>query len=142
MTSTTSEAGRTPARTWLRWLLGLAAAAAMSVYVWQQLPGAAYPTDLTRVGAGTPTLVLMHDLGFVAGGEVMERMNHLRADYAGRVDFLVANLKTPTGAAFAQRHGVRDGTVLLFSADGRPTGVLHQPDSAQLRSALDKAFGG
>ena len=139
--STTPEAGHAPGRAWLRWLLGLTAAAVTAVYVWQQLPGAAYPTDLTRVGAGTPTLVLTHDNGFVAGGEVMERMNHLRADYAGRVDFLVANLKMPDGAAFAKRHGVWDGTVLLFSADGRPAGVLHQPDTAQLRQALDQAIG-
>jgi len=141
MQSHTSEARTVPGRVWLRWLLGLTAAAAVSLYVWQQLPGAAYPTDLTRVGAGTPTLVLMHDLGYIAGGEVMERMNHLRADYAGRVDFLVANLKTPTGAAFGERYGVRDGTVLLFTADGGPAGVLHQPDSAQLRLALDQAAG-
>jgi len=141
MMSTTPEASPAPRRAWLRWLLGLTAAAAAALYIWQQLPGAGYPTDLTRVGAGTPTLVLTHDNGFVAGGEVMERMNHLRADYAGRVDFLVANVKVPLGAAFAQRHGVRDGTVLLFSADGRPAGVLHQPDSAQLRRALDQAFG-
>jgi len=109
MTSTTPEAHLTPARTWLRWLLSLAAAAAMSVHFWQQWPGAAYPTDLTRVCSGTATLVLMHDHGFVASGEVMERMNHLYADDVGGVDFLLANLKTPTGTACAQRHGVPGG---------------------------------
>jgi len=36
---------------------------------------------------------------------------------------------------------VRDGTVLLFGADGRLAGVLHQLGRARLRSALDKAFG-
>ena len=141
MMSTAHEAGRSPGRAWLRWLLGLTAAAATASFIWLQLPGAGYPTDLTRVGAGTPTLVLAYDNGFVAGGEVMERMNHLRADYAGRVDFLVANVKMPDGAAFANKHGVWDGTVLLFSADGRSAGVLYQPDSAQLRRALDQAFG-
>lgn len=137
---TSAEAIRTPGRRALRWLLGLAAAAATTFFVWQQLPGAAYPTDLTRVGAGTPTLVLTYDNGYLAGGEVMHRMNDLRADYSGRVEFLVANVKIPAGAAFAQRHGVRDGAVLLFNADGRPAGVLFQPDSAELRFALDQAF--
>lgn len=31
--------------------------------------------------------------------------------------FLVANATRPDGTAFAKRHGVRDGTLLLFSAD-------------------------
>lgn len=93
------------------------------------------------MGQGTPTLVLIFEDGYIAGGEVMDRLNRVRADYAGRVDFLVANVKTPSGAAFAQRHGVQDGAVLLFSDDGRRLGVLHQPDSARLRAALEQAYG-
>jgi hypothetical protein len=142
MTANAPSDQRSQGRRWLRWLLSLLAAVAVGFYIWQQLPGAAYPTDLTRVGTGTPTLVLAHDSGYVGGAEVMEHLNDLRALYAGRVDFLVAHLQMPDGAAFAKRHGAQDGTVLLFGADGRSLGALHLPSSAELRRALDQVAGG
>jgi hypothetical protein len=67
----------------------------------------------------------------------MELMNGIRADYAGRVDFLVAHLALPDAQAFAARHGARQGSVLLFTADGRLAGRLEMPQSAdELRRAL------
>lgn len=140
MTQDTPQAARPPTR-WFKWPLIALALGAVMVYIWQQLPGAAYPTDLTRVGAGTPTLVLAHDANYVGGTEVMVHMSELRASYAGRVDFLVAHLQMPDGAAFARRHGAQDGTVLLFGADGRQLGLLDQPNDEQLRRALAQAFG-
>lgn len=127
---------------WLAWLLNLAALAAVGAFLWQALPRGAYPTDLTRVGAGRPTLVLAHDTNYVGSAQVMELMNSIRADYAARVDFLVAHLALDEARAFASRHGAADGTALLFAADGRRVGVLHSPQSAEaLRRALDQAFG-
>jgi len=124
---------------WLRWSLILLALASVGALLWQALPGGAYPTDLSRVGAGRPVLVLAHDTNYVGGAEVM---NGIRADYAGRVDFLVAHLSMADAQAFAARHEASDGTVLLFAGDGRRVGVLYQPQSAdELRSALAQAFG-
>ena len=132
---------RAAGRAWLRRLLILMAMLAVGGYIWQQLPGAGYPTDLTRVGAGTPTLVLAHDNSYLGGAAVMELMNDLRGDYTGRVDFLVAHLQLAEGAAFARRFGAQDGTVMLFGADGRNIGTLHMPRSvAELKSALDQAL--
>ena len=132
---------RAAGRPWLRRLLILLAMLAVGGYIWRQLPGAGYPTDLTRVGAGTPTLVLAHDNSYLGGAAVMELMNDLRGDYAGRVDFLVAHLQMAEGAAFARRFGAQDGTVMLFGADGRSIGILHMPRSvAELKSALDQAL--
>jgi len=131
-----------PARRWLKLPLILLGIAVVGVLLWRQLPGAAYLTDLSRVGAGRATLVLAQDNNFVSGAEVMELMNGIRADYAGRVDFLVAPLALADAQAFAERHAARDGTVLLFASDGRRVGVLHQPRSqAELRRALAEAFG-
>jgi len=71
----------------------------------------------------------------------MELMNDLRGDYTGRVDFLVAHLQLAEGAAFARRFGARDGTVMLFGADGRSIVTLHTPRSVgELKSALDQAL--
>jgi len=127
---------------WVKWLLIVLALTAAATFMWQQLPGAAYPTDLTRVGAGRPTLVLAHDSNFTGSTAVMALMKDLRADYADRVDFLVAHLSMPDARAFVARHGAQDGTVLLFSGDGRRVDVLHQPRTGEeLRRALDQAFG-
>jgi len=133
-----------PAR-WPRWsrlLVTLLIIGAVGSLIWSQLPRGAYPTDLSRVGAGQPALVLAYDMNFASGMAVMELMNAIRADYAGEVDFLVAHLGMPDGQAFASRHGAGDGTVLLFSADGQRIQSLRQPQTVdELRQALDAAFG-
>jgi len=134
------SAGRWPR--WLKWPLILLGLAGVGVLLWQALPRGAYPTDLSRVGAGRPVLVLAHDTNYVGSAEVMELMNGIRADYEGRVDFLVAHLALADAQAFAARHAASDGTVLLFAGDGRRVGVLYQPKSAdELRRALAQAFG-
>ncbi|MDP2006694.1 MAG: hypothetical protein Q8K45_13540 [Rubrivivax sp.] len=133
-------AGRWPR--WLKWPLILLALAGLGVFLWQALPRGAYPTDLSRVGAGRPVLVLVHDTHYVGGAEVMELMNGIRGEHAERVDFLVAHMAMADAQAFAARHAARDGTVLLFAADGRRVGVVHMPQSAdELRRALALAFG-
>ena len=128
-------------RAWLKWLLGLLIGGAAAFYIVQQLPGQGYPTDLSRVGAGTPTLVLARDGGFIGGAEVMELMNDMRADYTSRMDFLVTNLKLQEGANFAAQHGARDGSVMFFDSEGRRRGVMHMPpNAATLRAAIDKVL--
>lgn len=138
--ATDPSAGRWPRR--LKWPLILLGLIGVGALLWQALPGGAYPTDLSRVGAGRPVLVLAHDTNYVGGAEVMELMNGIRTDYAGRVDFLVAHLAMADAQAFAARHAASDGTVLFFAADGRRVGVLYKPKSAdELRSAMTQAFG-
>lgn len=127
---------------WSKWLITLLIMAAVGSLIWSQLPRGAYPTDLSRVGAGKPALVLAHDANFAAGMAVMELMNVIRDDYAGEVEFLVAHLGMQDGQAFARRHAAGDGSVLLFSAKGELVDTLHQPQTADaLREALAQAFG-
>ncbi len=110
--------------------------------IWSQLPRGAYPTDVSRVGAGRPALVLAFDMNYGGGAAAMELMNAVRRDYAERVDFLVAHLGMADGQAFAARHRAGDGTLLLFAGDGELLGRLHHPrDVDELRHALDAAFG-
>lgn len=110
--------------------------------IWNQLPRGAYPTDLSRIGAGRPAVVLAQDANYLGGMEVMELMNVVRGDYAERVEFLVAHLGLQQAREFAKLHAASDGTVLLFAGDGRRVSVLHQPRSVgELRLALDQAFG-
>lgn len=134
-----------PAGAWPRWrkrLLYLVAWAALGAFILSQLPRGAFPTDLSRIGAGRPAVVLAHDSNFTGGMAVMELLNTIRSDYAGEVEFLVAHLGMADAREFASRHAAHDGTVLLFAADGRPVGVLHHPQSSgELRQALAQAFG-
>jgi len=145
MNSPTNPPHSPPARSaprWIKWPLILFALGVIGALLWRQLPGAGYPTDLSKIGAGRATLVLTHDSAYLSGSEVMELMNGIRADYAGRVDFLVASLSMADARAFAKRHAARDGDVLLFAGDGRLLGMLNQPSSQdELRRAMAEAFG-
>lgn len=127
-----------------RWIRPVTAIllAGFLIFVWSRLPSGAYPTDLTRVGAGRPVLVLALDSNSTRGVAVMDLMNLIRGDYAERVDFVVANLGLADGQDFARRYAAVDGTVVLFAADGRVAAVLQQTKSVEdLRQALDQAFG-
>lgn len=130
---------------WSRWsklMITLLVVASVGSVVWSQLPRGAYPTDLSRIGAGRPALVLAHDANYASGMAVMELMNAIRDDYAGQVEFLVAHLGMAEGQAFASLHAARDGTVLLFAGDGTRVSILNQPQTVgELRRALDTAFG-
>lgn len=127
---------------WRKRLLTFLFIAGVGSLIWSQLPDGGYPTDLSQIGAGRPALVLAHDINYAGGMAAMELMNDIRHEYADRVDFLVAHLGMPNGQEFAQRHGARDGVVLLFSADGKNVGVIHQPQEVdELRQALRQAFG-
>lgn len=140
MSIPTPAAPRAPR--WRKPVIVLALIGLLGALFWSQLPPGAYPTDLTRVGAGKPALVLAFDKHYSGGMAVMEAMNAIRADYAPRVDFLVAHLGMADGQAFAHRYLASDGTVLLFSAEGELVNRLHHPANVDtLRQALDTAFG-
>lgn len=132
---------KTPRRRWLKPVAVTLFLAAVAAFVWQQLPSGAYPTDLSRIGQGRPAVVLAYDSNFSGGMSVMALMNEIRADHEPRVDFLVAHLGMADAREFAQRHGVVDGTVLLFAGDGRRVDALHPQSAEQLREAIARAFG-
>ena len=118
-------------------LLTLLFVAAVGGLIWSQLPKGVYPTDLSRIGAGRPAVVLAQDPSFVGGMEVMQLLNAVRGDYADRVDFLVAPLAMADAREFARRHDAVDGTVLLFDGAGRLVQSLRLPRSTdELRQAL------
>jgi len=142
MTNSAATPSKSPASRWRNRLFTILFIVGVSSFIWSQLPDGSYPTDLSKIGTGRPTLVLAHDSNYSGGMEVMYLMNEIRDDYTGRVDFLVAHLGMADGQEFARRHGARDGVVLLFSGDGRNVSVLNKPQSSdELRLALNQAFG-
>jgi hypothetical protein len=136
-------AAATPARlpSWAKATLAVLLFALVGAALWSQLPKGGYPTDLSRIGNGRPAVVLAHDANYTAGMAVMEMLHPIRREHADRVDFLVAHLGMADAQAFAREHGVGDGSVLLFRADGQRLAVLRPGSEADLRLAIADAFG-
>ncbi len=108
--------------------------------IFTQLPRGAFSTDLSRIGQGTPALVVARDISFVAGAEVMDMLNTMRPEFSDRVEFLAVNLGNPQGQGFARQHRMQDGTVVLFSGDGTRIGVLDRPSTQrEVRQLLGAA---
>lgn len=127
---------------WPRRFLILAALLGVGWFFWNQLPKGSYPTDLSRIGQGQPSLVLTLNGNFMAGVEMMPVLDSLRQDFGDQMLFLVASMGLPEGQAFAQRHQTADGSLVVFDAGGAPLAVLHGPRTApELRPLLQQAVG-
>jgi len=122
---------------WGKILITLAVIVGAGALIFTQLPRGAFSTDLSRIGQGTPAVVVARDINFLAGAEVMDLLNTLRPEYGDRLEFLAAHLGHPDGQAFARRHEMRDGTVVVFAADGARLTALDAPRTqAEVRKAL------
>lgn len=94
--------------------------------------------DLSVIGKGKPALVLAYENFSMEGGEALERLRQIRGDYESRVDFVVADLGTPQGQAFAQRYRLIDGSAVFLDKDGTPLKVTFIPvDEQALREQLE-----
>jgi hypothetical protein len=95
-------------------------------------------TDLSLVGQGKPALVLAYENYSIAGGEALERLRAVRPEYQERIEFIVADLGTPGGKAFANRYRLVDGQAMFLRQDGQPLQATFIPaDAQELRSRLD-----
>jgi hypothetical protein len=125
---------------WAKVLITVVVIVGAGALIFTQLPRGAFSTDLSRVGQGTPALVVARDINFLAGAEVMDLLNSIRPEYDGRVEFLAAHLGHPDGQAFARRYNMRDATVVLFSGDGERLVTMRAPQrAAEVREALRTA---
>lgn len=81
--------------------------------------------DLTRVSNGRPTIVQIHDpqcsLCRSLQGDTREALAMFED---GQLDYVIANIRTDKGQAFANRYGVPHVTLLLFDGQGELKEVL------------------
>lgn len=97
-----------------------------------------FSDDLSKIGQGLPVVVLMHDKNSVKSLALMELLNKIRSDYAGKIDFLAVDIDSQEGQVFSRRQAVGGITLLLFDAHGIRRAVLDQSaDENSLRSVLD-----
>jgi hypothetical protein len=95
-------------------------------------------TDLSVIGQGKPVLVLAYENFSPAGGEALTRLQQVKSDYESRLDFVVADLGTPQGRAFANRYQLVDGQAVFLKQDGQVLQVTGIPaDERELRNRLE-----
>lgn len=100
-----------------------------------------YSADLSQIGKGKNITVMVHDHYLVDSTRLMESLDKLRADYAGVVEFVVADMQVAEGQAFAKAHNVGATTLLFFSPDGTPLGsVQGMQEIDTLRNTLNQIF--
>jgi hypothetical protein len=100
-----------------------------------------FSDDVTRIGQGSSTVVLVHNKEAVLSQELMTLLNRVRSDYEPDVLFLAVDVATPNGKTFAQAQGVNDSVILLFGPDGTRRGIIGAVrDESSLRAALNAAF--
>lgn len=100
-----------------------------------------YSRDLSQIGKGKNVVVQVHDHNLVGSIDLMESLNTLRPEYAGSVEFVVADLLTPAGQAFASTHNVSAVTLVFFAPDGTQRGTVQGvQELSSLRNSLNEAF--
>lgn len=99
--------------------------------------------DLSQIGQGKPTIVQIHDpqcsLCRALQGQTRRVLEEFDDD---AFTYLVANIKTSEGRAFAAEHRVPHVTLLLFDARGKMVQVVSGPtDLDNLRSVFKGHLG-
>ncbi|MEL7262698.1 MAG: hypothetical protein AAGK69_15040 [Pseudomonadota bacterium] len=75
--------------------------------------------DLSRVGQGAPAIVQVHDPQCPTCTALQKQTRRALRDFDGcGLTYLVADIKTPEGAAFARRYNAPHVTLLLFDGAG------------------------
>ncbi len=99
--------------------------------------------DLSRVGNGKPTVVQIHDpqcnqcLALQS-----ETRSALETIEDGSLQYVVANIRTAEGRAFAAANRVGHVTLLLFDANGKRTNVLTGHRSSAMLAATFRSHVG
>jgi hypothetical protein len=107
-------------------------------YFVQMSVGKSISSDLSVIGQGKPALVLAYENYSPAGGEALNRLRQVKSDYDSRIDFIVADLSTPQGQAFANRYQLFDGQAIFLKPNGKPLQVTGIPaDEQELRLRLE-----
>lgn len=101
--------------------------------------GGPVSTNLKLVGQGKPALVLAYENFSPGGGEALNRLRKVRSDYADRMHFIVADMGTPDGRAFVERHQLADGFAVFLSPEGDALQVTDiAVNEQELRTRLDE----
>jgi len=114
----------------------------LSGYVVFQVIPTPISSDLSLLKEDKPAVVLAYENFSPSGGEALTRLKRIRPDFDSSINFIVADLGTPQGRAFAQTYRVYDSQAVLFKSDRQVIAIMGLETSDQdfqlkLRQALD-----
>ena len=120
--------------------IGLVVAGGLGAYVVHLYQATSHEHDLSRVGNGTASVVQIHDpqcqLCLALQKETRKALETLDGD---RPDYVIADIRTDKGLSFANKHGVKHVTLLLFDKTGNLRQVINgQRGSSELRQAFQR----
>lgn len=118
-------------------LIGLSVLAAAGYFL---IIGGGKPigTDLSIIGKGKPVLVLAYENFSPIGGTALNSLRQVSRDYQPRIEFVVADLGTPQGEAFAERYQLYDGLAVILNKDGQAPQTIGVPiEEGELRFILE-----
>lgn len=94
--------------------------------------------DLTRIGQGTPTIVQVHDPNCSVCARLQRNTKSAMGAFSdGELEYVVANIKSAKGKAFAERNAVPHITLLLYDGQGELKHILRGPQEV---STLEVEF--
>jgi hypothetical protein len=97
-----------------------------------------FKDDLSVIGQGAVSVVLVHDKNLVGSGKIMELMNKVRPDFEGKVNFLAVDVNTPIGQNFMREYEVGSIAVVFFARDGsRSVDFKRGLSESEMRLALN-----
>lgn len=120
--------------------IGLLAAGGIGAYVVHLYQSTSHEHDLSRVGNGKASVVQIHDpqcqLCLALQKETRQALGSLDGD---RPDYVIADIRTDKGLRFANKHGAKHVTLLLFDKTGKLRQVINgQHGSSELRQAFQR----
>lgn len=120
--------------------IGLVAAGGLGAYVVHLYQSTSHEHDLSRVGNGTASVVQIHDrqcqLCLALQKETRQALESLDGD---KPDYVIADIRTDKGLSFANKHGAKHVTLLLFDKAGKLRQVINgQRGSNELRQAFQR----
>lgn len=96
--------------------------------------------DLSKIGNGRPAIVQIHDPSCQLCTTLQRQSRKVLRNFEdGTYEFLVANIKTADGGAFAAKYGVPHVTLLLFDERGEMVQVVRGPTTPD---NLERVFSG
>ena len=118
--------------------IGLVTAGGLGAYVVHLYQSASREHDLARVGNGTAAVVQIHDpqcqLCLALQKETRQALANLEGD---KPSYVIADIRTDEGLSFANKHGVKHVTLLLFDKAGQLRQVITgQRGSKELQQAF------
>lgn len=102
-----------------------------------------FSDDLSRIGKGKAAIVLVRDKNLTQSFDLMNVLDSVRDQYAGKVEFLLTDFDTSQGRAFIEANKAARATLVLFDANGNLVKVLSAPQTAEsVQQEIAAAFGG